>query len=137
MVAPIVAAGAGAVGSAVSNRQAQPQITISNGNSSGGIPWYGWLLIAIVILAGIFFIAPFVIEKIGSLLGIAKEGIWNAALATPLGGILGFFFPSKGSNSNSYSARQGAKGRTVASGASSALISSNPILRFSFLRFLR
>jgi len=135
MVAPVVAAGA--VAGAVSNRQQQPQITISNGNSSGGIPWYGWLLIAVVIFAAIFFIAPFVIEKIGSLLGIAKEGIWNAALATPLGGILGFFFPSKGSNSNSYSARQGAKGRTIANVTSTALTRTNPILRFSFLRFLR
>lgn len=137
MVAPVVAAGAGAVAGAVSNRQQQPQITISNGNSSNGIPWYGWLIIAAVVVLAFVFIAPFVIEKVADIIGLAKESLWNAALATPLGGILGFFFPSKASNSNSYNARQGAKARTVANVSSKVLQRTNPILRFSFLRFLR
>jgi len=134
MAAPLAASAV----SAVANRQQQPTITISNGNNSGGgIPWYGWLLIGVVIIAAIFFILPFVIEKIGELAGIAKEGIWNAALATPLGGLLGFFFPEKGSNSNSYSARAGSNARTVANATSRSLQRTNPTLRFSFLRFLR
>jgi hypothetical protein len=132
MAAPILAA---AAGSAVSNQQ-QPAITIQNGNSSGGLPWYGWLIIAAVVVLAFVFILPFVIEKVSDIIGIAKESLWNAALATPLGGILGFFFPSKASNSNSYSARQGAKARTVTKASSRFLQSRNPLLRFSFLRFL-
>ena len=132
MAAPIVAA---AAGSSLSNQQ-QPAITIQNGNSGGGFPWYGWLIIAAVVVLAFVFILPFVLEKVSDIIGIAKESIWNAALATPLGGILGFFFPSKASNSNSYSARQGAKARTGANVASRVLRNRNPFLRFSFLRFL-
>ena len=133
MAAPLVAA---AAGSAIANRQQQPAITIQNGNSSGGFPWYGWLIIAAVVVLAFVFILPFVLEKVSDIIGIAKESLWNAALATPLGGILGFFFPSKASNSNSYSARQGAKARVVTNVSSRALTKTNPLLRFSFLRFL-
>lgn len=133
MVAPVVAA---AAGSAISNRQQQPGITIQNGNSSGGFPWYGWLIVAAVVVLAFVFILPFVLDKVSDIIGVAKESLWNAALATPLGGILGFFFPSKASNSNSYSARQGAKARVVTKAASRGLVNRNPLLRFSFLRFL-
>jgi len=132
MVAPVVAT---AAGSAISSQQ-QPAITIQNGNSSGGFPWYGWLIIAAVVVLAFVFILPFVLEKVSDIIGIAKESLWNAALATPLGGILGFFFPSKASNSNSYSARQGAKARAVTNASSRYLQNRNPLLRFSFLRFL-
>jgi len=133
MVAPVVAA---AAGSAISSQQQQPAITIQNGNSSGGFPWYGWLIIAAVVVLAFVFILPFVLEKVSDIIGIAKESLWNAALATPLGGILGFFFPSKASNSNSYSARQGSKARAVTKASSRYLQNRNPLLRFSFLRFL-
>ena len=137
MAVPIVAgAGVAAAGYAASKQQ-QPTITISNGNSTGGIPWYGWVLIALVILAAIFFIAPFVIEKIGELAGIAKEGIWNAALASPLGGILGFFFPEKGSNSNNYSARKGSAVRNSTGSAFRAIDDRNPFSLFRLARRLR
>lgn len=133
----MVAPAAAIAGSAIANRQQQPAITISNGNSSGGIPWYGWVLIAVVILAAIFFIAPFVIEKIGELAGIAKEGIWNAALASPLGGILGFFFPERGSNSNNYSARKGSSVRSATGSAFRAIDDRNPFSLFRLARRLR
>lgn len=136
MVAPVVAAAGAAGVAAASNRQREPSITIQNGNSSGGIPWYGWLIILGVVVLAFVFILPFVVEKVSEITGIVKESLWNAALATPLGGILGFFFPSKASNSNSFSARQGASARVVTKAASRGVINTNPLLRFSFLRFL-